>query len=373
MRLTQRDFDAALGFLRETYALRNLDQLADHLVQALPCLVPADRSSYTMCGVLLGGASDDGRPRIEVRAAPAQSPAPSLKVFEQHAFEHPVFVHYHRTRNGQPLRISDFLSRAQYHRLGLYNEFFRHVDTEYQAAFYLPVPPPQSLGVALSRKHRDFSDRDCGLLSVLRPHLVQAHENAVAVTRLQQSTARAAAALEEVAEGVVMLGPGERVRFATSRAREWLGAYFKYRPRQGERLPEELAGWVKEQGAHLDGNGAVGTPRQPLVLVRGGSRLVLRLVSDAGQTLLLMHELPTQPSAESLAPLGLSRREADVLRWVAEGKTNIEIGIILDVSPRTIGKHLERIFRKLDVETRTAAVAVARAAHASSVSASGGR
>jgi DNA-binding CsgD family transcriptional regulator len=362
MRLTQRDFDAALGFLRETYVLRNVDQLADYLVQALPGLVPADRTSYTMCGVLLGGPTEDGRPRIETRAKPAQSPAPDLKVFEQHVFEHPLFVHYHRTRDGQPLRISDFLSRTQYHRLGLYNEFFRHVDTEYQAAFYLPVPPPQSLGVAFSRRHRDFSDRDCGLLSALRPHLMQAHENAVAVTRLQQSIAGAAAALEEVAEGVVVLGPGERVRFATRRAREWLGAYFKYRPRQGECVPEALAGWVRAQGAHLNGNGAVGMPRQPLVLVRGGARLVLRLVSDAGQTLLLLQEQLAEISTEALVPLGLSRREADVLRWVAEGKTNIEIGIILGVSPRTVGKHLERIFRRLGVETRTAAATVARAA-----------
>jgi len=365
MRLTQRDFDAVLGFLRETYALRTLDQLADHLVRALPSLVPADRTSYTMCGVLLGRPTGDGKPRIETRSDPVQSPAPNLKVFEEHVFDHPLFVHYHRTRDGQPLRISDFLSRAQYHRLGLYNEFFRHTDTEYQTAFYLPVPPPQSLGVALSRQHRDFTDRDCGILSILRPHLVQAHENAVAVTGLQETVAGTAAALEEVEQGVVVLGSGARVQFMTQRARQWLGAYFKFRPRQGEHLPETLRRWVQEQGAHLNGNGAVGTPREPLVLAREGFRLVVRLVSSAGQTLLLMHEQAIEVSAASLAPLGLSHREADVLHWVAEGKTNFEIGIILSISPRTVGKHLERIFQKLDVETRTAAVAAARVAQTS--------
>jgi DNA-binding CsgD family transcriptional regulator len=52
----------------------------------------------------------------------------------------------------------------------------------------------------------------------------------------------------------------------------------------------------------------------------------------------------------------LSRRQAEVLSWVARGKTNDQIGAVLDVSPRTIQKHLEHVFEKLGVETRTAAV-----------------
>lgn len=51
-------------------------------------------------------------------------------------------------------------------------------------------------------------------------------------------------------------------------------------------------------------------------------------------------------------------READVLVWIANGKTNREIGQILDMSPRTVNKHLEQIFRKLCVENRTSAAAV---------------
>jgi hypothetical protein len=50
-----------------------------------------------------------------------------------------------------------------------------------------------------------------------------------------------------------------------------------------------------------------------------------------------------------------------VLTWVAEGKTNGEIGIILEMRPRTVAKHLERIFRKLGVETRTAAASAVAA------------
>ena len=52
----------------------------------------------------------------------------------------------------------------------------------------------------------------------------------------------------------------------------------------------------------------------------------------------------------------LTSREREVLEWVAAGKTNRDIGAILGASPRTIEKHLERVYEKLGVETRTAAV-----------------
>jgi DNA-binding CsgD family transcriptional regulator len=54
----------------------------------------------------------------------------------------------------------------------------------------------------------------------------------------------------------------------------------------------------------------------------------------------------------------LTPREQDVLAWLAKGKTNRDIADILGMSPRTVNKHLEHIFVKLGVETRTAAVAL---------------
>lgn len=52
---------------------------------------------------------------------------------------------------------------------------------------------------------------------------------------------------------------------------------------------------------------------------------------------------------------GLTRREVEVLDLVADGRTNAEIGQLLGTSPRTVQKHLEHIFEKLGVDTRTAA------------------
>jgi DNA-binding NarL/FixJ family response regulator len=51
----------------------------------------------------------------------------------------------------------------------------------------------------------------------------------------------------------------------------------------------------------------------------------------------------------------LSFRQAQVLRWIAEGKRNSEIGDILELSERTVEKHVEKIFKALHVETRGAA------------------
>jgi DNA-binding response OmpR family regulator/DNA-binding CsgD family transcriptional regulator len=55
----------------------------------------------------------------------------------------------------------------------------------------------------------------------------------------------------------------------------------------------------------------------------------------------------------------VTSREADVLLWISKGKTNREIGQILDMSPRTVNKHLEQVFKKLNVENRTSAAAIA--------------
>jgi DNA-binding response OmpR family regulator/DNA-binding CsgD family transcriptional regulator len=57
--------------------------------------------------------------------------------------------------------------------------------------------------------------------------------------------------------------------------------------------------------------------------------------------------------------LGLTSREAEVLVWISSGKSNRDISDILNISPRTVNKHLEQIFTKLGVENRAAAAAVA--------------
>jgi len=67
------------------------------------------------------------------------------------------------------------------------------------------------------------------------------------------------------------------------------------------------------------------------------------------------------PAEDPLGSLGLTPRETEVLNWIAQGKSNYEIGVILSACTGTICKHVEHILAKLNVENRTAAAVVALA------------
>lgn len=89
--------------------------------------------------------------------------------------------------------------------------------------------------------------------------------------------------------------------------------------------------------------------------------LLTKLEGGSALPKYLLVQLETQtamPSADEIlhACPSLTSREAEVMYWVTMGKTNRDIAEILSLSPRTVNKHLEHIFEKLYVETRTAAV-----------------
>jgi DNA-binding CsgD family transcriptional regulator len=91
--------------------------------------------------------------------------------------------------------------------------------------------------------------------------------------------------------------------------------------------------------------------------------LTVRLIVRESQYLLILEERRAAPAAKDLASFGLSTRESEILDWVAQGKTNPEVGMILGISRRTVQKHLERIYIKLGVENRTATAARVQAPH----------
>jgi DNA-binding CsgD family transcriptional regulator len=69
--------------------------------------------------------------------------------------------------------------------------------------------------------------------------------------------------------------------------------------------------------------------------------------------------LPDKPSAKAFASLKLTPREAEVLFWISQGKSNHDIAIILGAKTSTICRHVEHIFGKLNVENRTTAAVIA--------------
>ncbi|HYC69659.1 MAG TPA: response regulator [Opitutaceae bacterium] len=76
-------------------------------------------------------------------------------------------------------------------------------------------------------------------------------------------------------------------------------------------------------------------------------------------TVFFVNEEHAPPGPAELLQLGVTPRQAEVLYWIAEGKTNAEIAIILGTSPRTVHKHVEMLYERLGVESRSGAIATA--------------
>lgn len=102
---------------------------------------------------------------------------------------------------------------------------------------------------------------------------------------------------------------------------------------------------------------------QPAALVAGGrfaagdGALHVRRFTEPGRDdtlMLVLEEEHAPPGPAALLELGLTPRQAEVAYWVAQGKTNPEIAVILGASPRTIDKHMERILARLALEGRAA-------------------
>jgi DNA-binding CsgD family transcriptional regulator len=343
-----------LDFLPDLYAVQTLDAFTRQVNTGLRRLVPCDVTGYNEI--------NSRARRIRYAIDPVEADFPDAqRVFGQHVHEHPIVRYYGRARGAVPpiVKLSDFLSGRQLHDLGLYTEFFKRMRIERLIVVPLPFRPPVQMGFSPCRSGRDFTERDRLVLDLLRPHLAQAYRNAEAMEDAVATASRLEAELSRSARGLIVLGPDGRVRTMTERARRWLTEYWERPARRGNGLPAALQDWVREQHA---GAGRLAHPRTPLRIERDGKCLVLRLVSDGAAALLLLEEQRVEPDLRALAVLGLSRRETEVLAWVAEGKTNPEIGQILGLSGRTVGKHLERVYAKLGVETRTAAARIALSA-----------
>lgn len=106
-----------------------------------------------------------------------------------------------------------------------------------------------------------------------------------------------------------------------------------------------------EQNGHL-----------PAHLTRDNAPLVARRFAERDRNdlqMFVLEERGSPPGPASLTQLGLTAREAEVLYWIAQGKSNPDIATILGANVRTVHKHVEHIFQKLGVETRNAAMLAA--------------
>lgn len=254
---------------------------------------------------------------------------------------HPLVQYYARTGELRALKMSDFLTHRQFLGTKLYDELFKPAETDYLLSAVLPMPPGLVVGFSLHRRTRDFSERDRALLDLLQPHLAQAYERSL----LRSAVGALDDALTRGDPQLVVLGRDGDVLWASPGMDATLERHFGPPPRDAL-LPRTVAAWI---GAGCPG---------PLIVSSDGQRL--RVDSLGGRpAALLLTEQPTTPSPEALVRLGLSRREAEVLSLVAQGRQNDQIARQLSVSPGTVKRHLENVYAKLDVHTRTAAAAAA--------------
>jgi len=247
------------------------------------------------------------------------------------------------------------MSRREFHSKGFYTELYKPLKAEAEIGCMLVIAPQSHLTyVAAIRDRTDFSERDRAILNFLQSHLAQAYRNAEALTALRDEVNAASRMIESLDHGIIVRSHRGAVRLVTARARSLLADYFPSRRRTDE-LPARFEDWVKHQATLLGGRDSVPEPMEPLVLTRGGRKLVVRLILEGDQTILVLGEERTTLDARSLESMGLTRREAEVSAWIAQGKTNGEIAQILGIRPTTVKKHLEHIFEKLGVENRTTA------------------
>jgi DNA-binding NarL/FixJ family response regulator len=191
----------------------------------------------------------------------------------------------------------------------------------------------------------------------VRQHLRQTDENDPAFNKEQQILTRLKQVFDRLG-AIVVTSEGE-AQFMTQRGKQLLSQYFS--PYAPHSLPESLQHWFKHQISLLTSNDKVPSPCLPLHIEQAGKQLLVCLICDRiGEQYLVLLEEQKLPSFSiaSLELLGLTRREAEVLFWVTKDKSNAGISRVLGCCEGTVRKHLENIYKKLGVQTRTGAVMV---------------
>ena len=311
------------------------------------------------CDLLVHLAIDRPRGRGALHAWPAGSLPPVIDraTIEWHEREHPLVARLSLDRSIRAWRLSDADPHGAFYRTRLYREIHQPLRARYQMVMRLASPDHKLLAIVACRGGNDFDDHEQRLLELSWMHLAR-HARQV---RRSRWTAHGGVSIERPREqhGVVVLDDALAVELCSEQARLWLAEYFPgHRPRYRPTLPSAVLAWARSR-VDAEGTGLRNpvTHGEPLVVTAGDRCLVIDLIVDHGKgrhVLTLAQERLFAPAA-SLEAFGLTPREAEVLAWIAQGKTNREIGMILGASGRTVQKHAEHIFQKLGVESRMAA------------------
>ena len=325
---TRGDLEQLLRFIAEAESIGGDQPFTPDLLVELGHLVEADLVTYAELdrvrrrSLLQVGRANDGDDDVDF------DDETRWRVYLE---EHPSCLRQQEGHFGA-VKLSDFLTQRELHRTWVYDTWFTPYDVEYELAVPIPSPLWHTKTFLFDRcGGRDFSERDRLLLDLLQPHLARIWQ----AGRTRRLLSSALAELDRVDEhdprGVILLGLAAEIEFASPPTERLLREFFP--ARSGGQLPAALVEWLESGDT------------KPVVRRRGERRLTVRQADGA----LLLEERHEG--------IELTAREREVLAWVARGKTNGEIAQLLWLAPKTVGKHLENVYAKLGVSTRTAAVA----------------
>ncbi len=246
------------------------------------------------------------------------------------------------------LQLRKIVSLAAWQRTDHYNGIARPVGFGDQL-LTLATDSSRFFGLGI---YRDgvFSDEEHALMSLLQPHLNSAWHR----VRHSSDPVHLPQPLR------VVLSPQLRPLALSARQCQLLRTYFP-RWRESSSLPVALQRWIVESLARLQSM----PPPHPLHAFKIDSahgQLLVRCFPAVanGPVTLFMVETPHVPDFLGLRGRGLTTRECEVLHWIAQGKRDAEIAVIMGCAPATVSKHVENLLRKLHAENRAAAVSAAR-------------
>jgi DNA-binding CsgD family transcriptional regulator len=342
MRTLRRSDLIALAELIDSLTLVTPAQVPGRLVAGVLDVVPGVVASYNEFG--------PGTARVTaVHPGGLHTPGEDeafIRFFHQHpviAIHGPAGIHSAST-------ISDHITPRRLHRLDLYQALYRPLGIADQITSNAAGPGRVTIGLAISRARWGFTERDRLMLDLLHPYLGLAPARADQVARLRQSQHVLAGDQAHRTAALVVLTRRGRIAWVTPPARRLLADWFGYAG--GPTLPFEIALPLERRSPGAE----------PSVRFARGDRNLTVTVLTSGpgyaQPLLALQQTIT-PTPTRMAALGLTSREGEILLAAADGLTETAIASRLDIAPRTVNKHLENIYRKLDVSDRRQAVAVA--------------
>lgn len=343
--LSEPDLRAVLDFVGDAYDAQDRAEFRAVVLPGIQRLVASEYVSYNEV--------EQGR-HAAVSIVVPELPTWAHLAWEKHAAENPLLRHYIESRDGRPLRFSDVISLRELRRTALFQQLYQPLgNLERQVAFVLPSTPELTVAIAMSRAGRDYSDRECRLLDLARPHLIQAYRGAQLRERLLATLDGLRLGLDVEATAIVVIDADGVVDFVSSAALELFDDLPGFEPaRVGRSLGGPLGDWLAA-GAKT---GAVAIDGEE------DSLLARSVAAAAGTRAILCERAGSVLSLDALRRLGLTPREAEVLRGLARGEGLPALAAELEVSPRTLAKHSQRIHAKLGVSSRAQAVATAWAA-----------